>query len=106
VIEQQDLEARLAAVLEPEGYPFSPTGSGLAGWKVFLFQGLGEAAIMWGRPDDRENAEAGVQRDIDDHHLRMERLEGIQSVLQTRGYTCEVAYKVGQPRVTITRVPA
>jgi hypothetical protein len=106
VIEQRDLEARLAAVLEPEGFPHSAIGSAQEGWKVFLFNGLGEAAIMWSRPDDHENAEAGVVRDLNDQHLRMSYLERILAVLSPLGYGAELAFPGGTPRITLTSVPA
>jgi hypothetical protein len=69
VIEQQDLEERLKADLETRGFPHSPKGSSAEGWKVFLFQGHGEAALMWARPDDREKAEARIARDLDDQYF-------------------------------------
>jgi hypothetical protein len=106
VIEQQYLEAGLKAALEPAGFPHSPTHSGLEGWKVFLFQGLGEAGLMWSRPNDHADAEAGKGRDLDDQHLRTERLAAMQAVLQARGYTSELGFLGDTPSITITRVPA
>ncbi|MFE4681620.1 hypothetical protein ACFRNJ_12380 [Streptomyces sp. NPDC056721] len=106
MIEQQDLEERLRGDLEPQGFLHSPKGSGAEGWKVFLFQGHGEAALMWARSDDRANVEAGVERDLDDQHLRTSNLEKILAVLTPLGYGVDMAFLGGTPRITITRVPA
>jgi hypothetical protein len=106
VIEQQDLEERLKADLETHGFPHSPKGSGAEGWKVFLFQGHGEAALMWARPDDREKAEARIARDLDDQYFRTSHLEKVLAILQTLGYGAELEFMGETPRITIARIPA
>jgi hypothetical protein len=106
VIEQKDLEERLKGDLEPQGFPHSPTGSGAEGWKVYLFQGQGEAAIMWARPDDSEKAEVGIARDFDDQYFRTSHLEKVLAILQPLGYGAELEFTGETPRITLTRVPA
>jgi hypothetical protein len=115
MIDSEDLKQRLSAALTPHGHlPYRRATAddlGCAGWSLFVFADLGEAALMWGDPGDHDRIEQGISRSFEERVFRIGRMTAIgdllnslggwQTELRTMG---EVASDTAQ--LMITRVPA
>ncbi|MER5754382.1 hypothetical protein [Streptomyces sp. NPDC002088] len=110
-MDQQEIHDRLTLDLAPHGWPPAPRineGKPAApGWKVFLYNGLGYAGLLWSEPDDGENAGEAGSRPLDDAAMRIMNLTSIHEALIKSGYTAELEIGVNDtPQIRITRVPA
>jgi hypothetical protein len=111
VIEQKDLEEQLALDLAPHGWARAPHTNedkpATPGWKVFLYNGLGYAGLLWSEPDDGENAGEVGSRPLDDAAMRIANMTAIHEVLLSMGYTAELEVGLNDtPQIMITRIPA